>query len=106
MALINTTPNTPINHPSKEGVTLSNVAAVYLIPSQPLRESTSVEVELYRACEIGEEGPYSKMVGYTQINECGPHYIGQAPTNMNSPTYGQDIHDFAISVLGSNFQKI
>lgn len=106
MALINTTPNTPINHPWKEGVTVE-VAAVYLIPTQNYNNTTTVQVEFYRLPREGEETS-SKMEGYVlnTDGEAGPHNLGEAPTTGDSPTYWEDIHDFAISVLGSNFTKI
>lgn len=106
MALKNNTPNTPINHPSKEGVLISGVHAAYLLVSQISRTTTNVSVELYRELGEGEVAPFSRMEGYVQIAECGPHNLGEAPTTGNLSTYWQDVHDFAISVLGSNFTKI
>lgn len=105
MALKNNTPNTPINHPKKEDVFIK-VSAAYLILTQNQNDSTNVQVEFYRELRDGEEAPYSRMEGYIQIAECGPHNLGEAPTTGNLSTYWQDVHDFAISVLGSNFTKI
>jgi len=103
MALINTTKETPVIHPNKEDVWLK-VGAAFLIPTQINKKTTNVQAQFFREIKEGEES--AVLEGYTYATECGPFNLGEAQTTGDKSTYWEDIHNFAIEKLGSNFVKL
>ena len=104
MALINTTPNTLIPHLTKED-TMIKVGAVYIVPTQQHKTTTNVQVLLLRAIKEGEESCI-EVNGYVPTADCGLFNLGEAPTSGDKTTYWTDLHTYAISKLGNNFERI
>jgi len=126
MALKNTSEDKRVPFP--EGST-TEADVIWIVPTQAYKHETIVQIILFREIqeispahtiikknEDGEDAPVqveavweesdTRLEGYVPLLMGTPFNIGNAPTHMGLATHEQDLHDFAISVLGINFIKI